>query len=350
MSDGLSVTNDLLRIMSSTHYQLSEQYLPVGIRSSTARNYASSLSGLMEYMKECSVFLPSSTLLRQWRSEMANGIVRGKSGNTYTTRTINAKLSAARRWLRAIAQETTDLTTKIVFKDWADIEDLKETVVQDRVEESFGIRLALSSVEALFMRMSPPKNLKVMRDRAMMGLGIGAGLRVSEVAKLRMKDVFDSKNSQGVNGIFIRQGKGNKSRVVVIGDKESWVFKFVKEYANFIGLTLDQNSEDFIFRGVRPVGSRIDQQYVSSGKGLTKERVMMITEGYEVLHKGEMITVCFHDFRRTYAKLCEKGGMKTRSIMENLGHASELTTERYIGRDDENDWDDRVLNWSLEIP
>ena len=38
-----------------------------------------------------------------------------------------------------------------------------------------------------------------------------------------------------------------------------------------------------------------------------------------------------HDLRRTYAKLAHKGGAKLDQIQLSLGHASLLTTERYLG-------------------
>ena len=54
-----------------------------------------------------------------------------------------------------------------------------------------------------------------------------------------------------------------------------------------------------------------------------------------------------HDLRRTYAKISKQSGMSFEALRDNLGHASVVTTERYVGRD--IDWSERVPNWTVRI-
>ena len=52
-----------------------------------------------------------------------------------------------------------------------------------------------------------------------------------------------------------------------------------------------------------------------------------------VRHYGEAIGVeiAAHDMRRTFAKLCHKGGAPLEAISHALGHESLETTQRYLG-------------------
>ena len=56
---------------------------------------------------------------------------------------------------------------------------------------------------------------RTSRERALLGLLLGAGLRVAEAAALRVEDVFE--DDQGGTVIFVRQGKNRKDRSVPVG-------------------------------------------------------------------------------------------------------------------------------------
>lgn len=43
--------------------------------------------------------------------------------------------------------------------------------------------------------------------------------------------------------------------------------------------------------------------------------------------------VTARDLRRTFAKLAQKGGADIQQIQKSLGHSSIVTTERYLGTD-----------------
>ena len=60
-----------------------------------------------------------------------------------------------------------------------------------------------------------------------------------------------------------------------------------------------------------------------TGESLTAQRVCRCVDKYS--------KVAPHDLRRTYAKLAHKGGAKLDQIQLSLGHASLMTTEKYLG-------------------
>ena len=59
------------------------------------------------------------------------------------------------------------------------------------------------------------RQIKSIRDWMIIDLALQAGLRVGEISSLEIGDLFIEK---GHSHIHIRQGKGNKSRLVTIGE------------------------------------------------------------------------------------------------------------------------------------
>jgi integrase len=64
------------------------------------------------------------------------------------------------------------------------------------------------------------------------------------------------------------------------------------------------------------------------GDGLTPQAVRDVVEHYS---KQLGLGVAAHDLRRTFAKLARAGGSGLDQIQLSLGHASIVTTERYLG-------------------
>ena len=60
-------------------------------------------------------------------------------------------------------------------------------------------------------------NAPSARERAILAVLLGGGLRVAEAANLRVSDIFE--DMDGGVAIMVRQGKGNKDRVVPIGSE-----------------------------------------------------------------------------------------------------------------------------------
>ncbi len=141
-----------------------------------------------------------------------------------------------------------------------------------------------------------------LRDRAVMSLMYGCGLRVSEVVSLQMKSV-------DVNAKTIRVfGKGSKERVVPIAAKVlPKIEDFLVEW-KFI-------ARDFVISK-------------KNGKGLTRQRVWeIISDWRDKLEIKEKITP--HMLRHTFATLLLENDIDLRYIQELLGHSNISTTEIY---------------------
>jgi site-specific recombinase XerD len=147
--------------------------------------------------------------------------------------------------------------------------------------------------------------LKGRRDRAILAVMIGCGLRREEVAQLQMRDV---QQREGRWCIVDIRGKHGRIRTVPM---PSWA-----KVAQDRWTAAAEVYEGSLFRGVNK-GDRV------TGDSLTSQGVWRCVEKYS--------DVAPHDLRRTYAKLAHKGGAKLDQIQLSLGHASLTTTERYLG-------------------
>lgn len=153
--------------------------------------------------------------------------------------------------------------------------------------------------------------LKGLRDRSVLAVMIGAGLRRSEVAALTFEHI---QQRDGRWVIVDLVGKRNHVRSVPI---PSWVKLAVDEWAATAGI-----SQDLVFRAIHKGG-------FITRESLTPQAVHDIVKA-----AGAQIGIhalAAHDLRRTFAKLSHRGGAGLDQIQLSLGHASIKTTERYLG-------------------
>jgi site-specific recombinase XerD len=153
--------------------------------------------------------------------------------------------------------------------------------------------------------------LKGLRDRAILALLLGCGLRRAEAANLAFEHV---QQRDGRWVLVDLLGKRNKVRSVPM---PNWTKKAIDEYAEAAGLT-----EGILFRSINK-GGRI------AGERMTEQAIYNV-----VLHYADRLNagkIAPHDLRRTFAKLAHKGGSGLDQIQLSLGHSSIQTTERYLG-------------------
>ena len=150
------------------------------------------------------------------------------------------------------------------------------------------------------------------RNRAMVEVMYGCGLRVSELVTLRLSNLFFD------DGFIKVVGKGNKERLIPIG---ATAMKMVKLYVNGKRkeLKIKKGEEDYVFLNRR-------------GAHLTREMVFMLVKRW-VKDAGIEKTVSPHTFRHSFATHLIEGGADLRAVQEMLGHESITTTEIYTHLD-----------------
>ena len=219
----------------------------------------------------------------------------------YAPSTINQRLSA----IRKLAIEAAD-------NGLMDAQ-LANGVARVRGITSSGVRTGnwLTKDQAQRLLDAPDiTTLKGLRDRAILAVMLGAGLRRSEVAALTFEHIQQREGRWVIVDLI---GKGKRVRTVPI---PSWAKQAIDEWAQTAGI-----GEGRIFRAVNK-GDRL------AGESLTSQAVQDVVKAYAKQCGFELAA---HDLRRTFAKLARKGGADLMQIQLTLGHASVKTTERYLG-------------------
>lgn len=223
--------------------------------------------------------------------------------------TINQRLCA----LRALAREA----TMTGFIDEADA----ASVARVKGVKAAGVRAGnwMTRDQAQALINTPDlMTLKGMRDRAILAVMIGAGLRRSEVAALCFSHI---QQREGRWVLVDLVGKGGRIRSVPI---PSWTKAAIDDWALAAGIHTGRMEPLGPGRVFRPVtrGGMI------CGELLTPQAVQNVVKQYA----GALgLELAAHDLRRTFAKLAYKGGSGIDQIQISLGHGSIITTERYLG-------------------
>jgi site-specific recombinase XerD len=180
--------------------------------------------------------------------------------------------------------------------------------------KSTGIRagnwLSLRQAQAL---LSAPDTttIKGLRDRAILAVLLGCGLRRSEVAALTFTHIQQRDDRWCIVDLVGRHAR------VRTAPMPTWVKVAVDAWTSAGGVV-----DGRVFRPV----NRADR---AAGERLGEKVVWQMLRQYaaEVGIPG----IAPHDLRRTCAKLCRAAGGELEQIQLLLGHASVQTTERYLG-------------------
>src|ERR1039457_1623297 len=179
---------------------------------------------------------------------------------------------------------------------------------------SKGVRMGnwLSVKQAQILLNTPDiTTTKGLRDRAILAVLLGCGLRRSEVAALAVSHV---QQRDGRWCIVDLVGKHGRVRTIPM---PTWVKVAIDAWTGPAGVV-----DGYVFRPV----VRGDQV---RGDVLSEKVVWQMLPPYA--KAAGVAGLAPHDCRRTAAKLCRAAGGELEQIQLLLGHASVQTTERYLG-------------------
>ena len=151
-----------------------------------------------------------------------------------------------------------------------------------------------------------------MRNKAMLEVLYGCGLRVSELCNMKISDLF-------LDVEFIKiTGKGNKERLIPIGSEAIKLIRIYLEESR-VHIKIKPGKEDFLFLNKR-------------GNPLSRVMVFIIIKqlAEEI---GLKKNISPHTFRHSFATHLVEGGADLRAVQEMLGHESITTTEIYTHLD-----------------
>lgn len=179
-----------------------------------------------------------------------------------------------------------------------------EFIDRPKLNKTLPNTLSISEVDKLLD--IPLKTKYDYRNKAMLEILYGSGLRISELINLTTRDIdFE-------NAVIRCFGKGSKERIVPIND---YTIHYLKLYLEKRDLFLMKGNSDDLFLNSR--GTKISRQ------GFFKSMQKILKE------KGITKKIGPHTLRHSFATHILSGGADLRSIQLLLGHSDISTTKIY---------------------
>jgi len=208
------------------------------------------------------------------------------------------------------------------FFDWLILEGERPDNPCDRVEAPKLGRylpevLSVEEVERILDSVTG-SDWRALRDRAILEILYGCGLRVSEACGLLISHVYLTEG-------FVRVvGKGNKERLVPLGEMAADAFR---AYLDARPQAAEPAFDDIAFLN-------------KNGRPLSRVAIFNLVKD-QALVAGVNKEISPHTFRHSFATHLIERGADLRVVQEMLGHESILTTEIYTHID--------TATWQAEI-
>lgn len=192
-------------------------------------------------------------------------------------------------------------------------QDPSELLEMPRVEKKLPEVLSLEEIDAMIacIDMSKPEG---HRNRAIIEMLYGSGLRVSELTDLRLSNIY---RQEGYMRIL---GKGSKQRLVPISPVADEQLGYWLQDRS--ALDIKPESVDIVFLN-------------HYGRQLTRAMIFTIVKRLAVA-AGITKTISPHTLRHSFATHLLQNGADLRIIQQLLGHESIVTTEIYTHVDIHN--------------
>lgn len=239
-----------------------------GMSTKTIKSYTLCLRDFFSYSKNPETF----------NTDQVKTFLLSKHDKDYAPNTINLFLNAIKFYYRNLKGLNTEINIKFAKRP------KKLPLVLSHEEIQYVINTTLN-----------PKH------RLLIALTYGAGLRVSEVVRLKVKDLNFPDYS-----ISIRQAKGKKDRITLMPEKLAWTLQCAVE---------SKELEDYIFTSER--GGRITER--------TAQKVFLSALKRADIKKE----ATFHSLRHSFATHLLENGTDVRYVQELLGHSNIRTTQIY---------------------
>ncbi len=184
-----------------------------------------------------------------------------------------------------------------------------ELIDGPRIKRKLPEVMTVNEIETLLNQPSDDSDGGI-RDRAILEIMYGCGLRVSEVIVLRLDDLL-------MDGDLLKvTGKGSKQRIVPIGGyaKEA-VATYLKQVRHKL-VRDTQTAREGLFLSLK------------LGKPMTRQAIWLMLKDY-ALKANLSGKITPHTLRHSYATHLIEGGAGLREVQELLGHVSIDTTTIY---------------------
>ena len=260
----------------ANHRKCPEEYLlklkELRYSKSTLKTYKASFEDFINYYRESSLADISETMIVDFLRHL---VIERKTSVSYQNQAINA--------IKFYYERVLDQPRRIY------------QVERPINEKTLPVVLSVEEISALF------KATENLKHKAILMLCYAAGLRVSELVNVRLKDI-DSKRMQ----VRIEQSKGKKDRYSLLSNR---LLEVLRAYFRL------HRPKEWLFEGIHG-----EQYSVRSIQAIMKD-----SAGKAGIKKK----VSVHTLRHSFATHLLEQGTDLRYIQTLLGHESSKTTEIY---------------------
>jgi len=258
--------------------------------SESKRSYNKALDDFLTWYEQRGKPGLSRAIVQEFQAVM---LERGLSAGT-----VNLRLCAIRKLADEAAKN--GLIDSVMAAGIKDIKGVKQSGAR------VGTWLNKQQAEAVVAAPIDKEKVRLIdiRNRAILAVMIGGGLRRSEVADLTFEHLYLIENRWAIVDLI---GKGNRTRTVPI---PAWTKTAIDKWSEGAGI-----NSGLVFRSITKGGKISDS--------MSDQAIANISYKYA--------GIAAHNLRRTFSKLAHKGGAALEQIQLTLGHASIKTTERYLG-------------------
>ncbi len=258
-----------------------------GLSKNTILSYVNDITEFLSFLEQQlhikDIKQVNRAIIRAFIAELKN--------LNYKNSSISRKISALKTFFKLLARKSIVSVNPLMY-----ISQIKKEKHLPNFLTKEEIINLLESIE--------PKDFISLRDRAILELLYSSGLRISEVSELNENDL------DLYEGLVVVLGKGNKQRVVPIGDIAlHYLIEYLKQKHkigfNNKALFVNRYGGKISVRGIRKIVSK----WVKKACIVKK--------------------VSPHSFRHTFATHLLESGCDLRSIQEMLGHKNLSTTNIY---------------------
>lgn len=264
-----------------------------GLTDQTVSSYQNDLDVYCSFLQDKSVFL-----VKDITSDYIKEFLKLR-GDSESTSTVAHNLTVIKNFHKYLIKEN-------IVK-----EDVSLFISRPKLQKRLPRALTVEEVDLLLdITLNSPFDY---RNKAMLELMYGAGLRVSELVSLTLNQIDLE------NGLIRIMGKGRKEREIPIGEYGVYYLKLYLEHRGM--LIKNHRTEDALFLN-------------NHGKQITRQGFFKILKQL-LLDKGLNPDVSPHTLRHSFATHLLSHGADLRSIQEMLGHSDISTTKIYTHVSDE---------------
>ena len=266
-----------------------------GLSDKTKESYENDLKVYSEFLKENNI-----EDIENIKSENIKDFLKARENEETTTIAHN---------LTVIKNFHTYLLKENIIKN-----NVSEFIERPKLKKALPKTLSIEDVDKLLnIELKTPFDY---RNKAMLELMYGCGLRVSELISIELNDI------DMINCLIRVYGKGSKEREIPLGE---YAIHYLQEYISRRDLLLKKKPCTKLFLN-------------NHGQGMTRQGFFKNLK--EILkEKGLNPEVSPHTLRHSFATHLINQGADLRSIQEMLGHSDISTTKIYTKVTDE-----KVLN------